>query len=1058
MAKWSEDLRKNRASQSPGCRESASLHGRRSIEVAFSDHQEAVRAHAMPSAKRRHEVFDPNKSDSDDVDFAPESSRPRKSAKKSRSSTKKTAPARSKSRKRSGYAGSDVSEDFDDDESEDSLANSTEGEEEVEMNPATGRRVRKASNKTVKYDEASGSEDDDLLEDHDDDEQEPQGELEEQEEAADTSHVTRKNTRKAPLSGDSEEPASPERPFKKIITLKYTPRSSRVTRAESVARSTRATSVGSVTAPTRRSTRAHTEEGDEPIALSNSGKHVIRASRSPEPIMTGRARTQRGSISTKKPFTTSTIKEEIHESSSYEEDKQLEQETIRVSIPGTVEDTVSVAAVDAHDATEDAMDEDEHVNASAEAEIEPVEGDVEIDEDDEDIVVTSRARGGRRASKVTSEHGSKAAVEERADETRESQNVGRQLRNRSSKKSGQEQSSDFEPVEDGSEEEISASDREGVNGGDSDSSQREHRRSKSKGKGRRTINSESDGDELDADELAEEAYELRASRSSKRRRPRTAGSGIEYAVKTRRERKQVDYSIKPLDQIYAEDEEVGHALASAESRPRAGRSTGSQRWQRVLHSTFGPFGGGTGPPAVAPGPWGDASADVDSDSSDEENMKHAPDTIQTPTTAKAKKADAMATGGTPANFGKIKSQKALADADPLGVDQNVDFTKVGGLQGHIDQLKEMVQMPLLYPELFLRFGVTPPRGVLFHGPPGTGKTLLARALAAQSSQNGQKITFYMRKGADALSKWVGEAERQLRLLFEEARKTQPSIIFFDEIDGLAPVRSSKQEQIHASIVSTLLALMDGMDGRGQVIVIGATNRPDNIDPALRRPGRFDREFYFPLPDIEGRKSIINIHTKDWGLDDDFKDQLARLTKGYGGADLRALCTESALNAMQRTYPQIYFSKEKLVVDPTTIKITAKDFMLSIKKIVASSERSTSSGAAPLPKNVEPLLQDSLTDLERLLDKLIPIRKKTTALEEAMFELDEDEDGGFGREALLQEFNKSRVFRPRLLICGRPGMGQAYIGAALLNHFEGLHVQSFDLPTLFNDPGRVRMAL
>ncbi|CRK22594.1 hypothetical protein BN1708_017964, partial [Verticillium longisporum] len=111
----------------------------------------------------------------------------------------------------------------------------------------------------------------------------------------------------------------------------------------------------------------------------------------------------------------------------------------------------------------------------------------------------------------------------------------------------------------------------------------------------------------------------------------------------------------------------------------------------------------------------------------------------------------------------------------------------------------------------------------------------------------------MRKGADALSKWVGEAEKQLRLLFEEARRTQPSIIFFDEIDGLAPVRSSKQEQIHASIVSTLLALMDGMDGRGQVIVIGATNRPDNIDPALRRPGRFDREFYFPLPDVEGRR-------------------------------------------------------------------------------------------------------------------------------------------------------------------------------------------------------------
>lgn len=224
----------------------------------------------------------------------------------------------------------------------------------------------------------------------------------------------------------------------------------------------------------------------------------------------------------------------------------------------------------------------------------------------------------------------------------------------------------------------------------------------------------------------------------------------------------------------------------------------------------------------------------------------------------------------------------------------------------IHQLKEMTLLPLLYPEVFQQFNVTPPRGVLFHGPPGTGKTLLARALAASCRSNGKKIcksspsaffpcslftAFFMRKGADALSKWVGEAERQLRLLFEEARSSQPSIIFFDEIDGLAPVRSSKQDQIHASIVSTLLALMDGMDGRGQVIVIGATNRPDAIDPALRRPGRFDREFYFPLPDLTARRRILGIMTKGWegweGLDGEDKlDGLAKMTKGYGGADLR----------------------------------------------------------------------------------------------------------------------------------------------------------------------------
>lgn len=224
----------------------------------------------------------------------------------------------------------------------------------------------------------------------------------------------------------------------------------------------------------------------------------------------------------------------------------------------------------------------------------------------------------------------------------------------------------------------------------------------------------------------------------------------------------------------------------------------------------------------------------------------------------------------------------------------------------------------------------------------------------------------MRKGADCLSKWVGEAERQLRLLFEEARAQQPSIIFFDEIDGLAPVRSSKQDQIHSSIVSTLLALMDGMDGRGQVVVIGATNRPDAVDPALRRPGRFDREFYFPLPDEKAREKILGILTKKWegwgsaptvgGSGSDGRElkvaerlkMMAKATKGYGGADLRvrvflmkffllksifdlqALCTEAALNAVQRRYPQIYRSQDRLLLKPDTIHVEPRDFMIAIK--------------------------------------------------------------------------------------------------------------------------------
>ena len=299
--------------------------------------------------------------------------------------------------------------------------------------------------------------------------------------------------------------------------------------------------------------------------------------------------------------------------------------------------------------------------------------------------------------------------------------------------------------------------------------------------------------------------------------------------------------------------------------------------------------------------------------------------------------------------------------------------------------------------------------------------------------------------------------------------------FTDADQGLAPVRSSKQEQIHASIVSTLLALMDGMDGRGQVIVIGATNRPDSIDPALRRPGRFDREFYFPLPNTEARRIIIDIHTKGWDppLTPIFKNEIAKATKGYSGADLRALCTEAALNAVQRRYPQIYKSNEKLQIRPETINVVAKDFMISVKNMVPSSERSASTGAAPLPEQIEPLLRDPLADIESLVAGILPQIKRLTALQEAEFE-DAEDDQGMAAERIQQgisrplplplqentnteswvEFERCRIFRPRLLIKGAPGMGQQYLAGALLNHFEGLLVQSFDLPTLLSDSTKV----
>ncbi|KAH8815666.1 hypothetical protein F5884DRAFT_696194 [Xylogone sp. PMI_703] len=1001
----------------------------------------------MPSGKRKLELFDPNKSDSNDEDFAPGEDRPRRSPKKSRSQTKKSGAKSSK--KRNKYRGSDISDDDGSDSLLDESFSEESEEEDVIMNEKTGRAVRKAAIKSVNYEEKS---DDSELG------------LDETEDSEDDVRTKRSKSKRAKDEKEHDDElqvgSAPKRP-RKMITLVTTPaKLARVTRAGSAAATRQRASVEPPpTQLPRRRTRAHTEEGDELVALSESGRHVIRSSKTPEPLPRG-GRSTRGAKGLKQP---SQIKEEIHESSPVPQDEQHDEQHDEAMIEATeLEEDEELAAQNPELEGEEAAGAEASEPAEEDAHVGDADDDDDDDDDDDEGPVARTTRRSTRADITES-------IVEQAEENTESQTGNRRLTRGNKNRKTVEQSSDFEPEpqEESGDEEMSSDASPSKKNDDSESSpgrgRRSRRSAKSKSTSRRREPSE-DEEELDPEELQEELEDLKSG--SRRRRNRD--SEILFMPKGRRERKPVDYSIKPLDQIYAADEDAEDAAPTPSRRARGGRGGASQPWERNLYTTFGPFGGAGGPAPVIGGPWGTGAAgNVDSDSSDEETMQRPSiggNVGMTPTSAmpagllpgigQTTNTDPItAITGTPANLGKVKSAKALADADPLGVDQNVDFSKVGGLEGHIDQLKEMVQMPLLYPELFMKFHVTPPRGVLFHGPPGTGKTLLARALAATVGTGGRKITFYMRKGADALSKWVGEAERQLRLLFEEARKTQPSIIFFDEIDGLAPVRSSKQEQIHASIVSTLLALMDGMDGRGQVIVIGATNRPDNIDPALRRPGRFDREFYFPLPDFAGRKSIINIHTRDWGIDEQFKDSLAHVTKGYGGADLRALCTEAALNAIQRTYPQIYSSNEKLVIDPEKIKITAKDFMLSVKKMIPSSERSTSSGASPLPKLIEPLLKDQLKSIERILDGLIPQKKKTTALQEAMYEQPDDDDYGFGRETLQQEFEKSRVFRPRLLICGEPGMGQAYIGGALLNHFEGLHVQNFDLPTIYSDSTR-----
>ncbi|KAI5956589.1 YTA7 [Candida jiufengensis] len=544
-----------------------------------------------------------------------------------------------------------------------------------------------------------------------------------------------------------------------------------------------------------------------------------------------------------------------------------------------------------------------------------------------------------------------------------------------------------------------------------------------------------------------------------------------------RQRTKVDYTIPPPinNELFTERPSTPTNIRGRRGRPAVSKPN---EFRKILYPTAGPFGGsdvislfGTNiPPGGIPLPGLTNTNNLtaigqnvsDSDTSEDEIAPMNGEATVSKKQPKVNKSNEgnLITGG---SDDKKKNKNNLSDTDPLGVDMNIDFSVVGGLDNYINQLKEMVALPLLYPELYQNFAITPPRGVLFHGPPGTGKTLMARALAASCSTSERKITFFMRKGADCLSKWVGEAERQLRLLFEEAKNQQPSIIFFDEIDGLAPVRSSKQEQIHASIVSTLLALMDGMDNRGQVIVIGATNRPDAIDPALRRPGRFDREFYFPLPDINSRKEILKIHTKKWTppLADAFVENLAELTKGYGGADLRALCTEAALNSIQRKYPQIYETNHKLAVHPEKVKVIAKDFMKALDKIVPSSARSTSSGSSPLPEHLKPLLESSYENIiTKLIDLIpnsvhVPGRQKLTALEEAKYidPTTKDADGGFAKQQLLKDLENSRVCRPQLLVSGNDGNGQQYLSAAVLNYLEGFQVQSLDLGTMFGDSTR-----
>ncbi|WP_435063864.1 CDC48 family AAA ATPase [Halobaculum sp. EA56] len=266
---------------------------------------------------------------------------------------------------------------------------------------------------------------------------------------------------------------------------------------------------------------------------------------------------------------------------------------------------------------------------------------------------------------------------------------------------------------------------------------------------------------------------------------------------------------------------------------------------------------------------------------------------------------------------------------------DVTYEDIGGLDDELEQVREMIELPMRHPELFKRLGIEPPKGVLLHGPPGTGKTLIAKAVANEIDAHFQTLS-----GPEIMSKYYGESEEQLREVFEEASENAPAIIFMDELDSIAPKREEASGDVERRVVAQLLSLMDGLEDRGEVVVIGATNRVDAIDPALRRGGRFDREIEVGVPDRDGRKEILQVHTRNMPLSDDIDiDEYAETTHGFVGADIESLAKEAGMNALRRIRPQIDLEEDEIDAEILeSIKITPTDMKEALKGIEPSALR------------------------------------------------------------------------------------------------------------------------
>ncbi|SHO46279.1 Cell division cycle protein 48 homolog AF_1297 [Nitrosotalea sinensis] len=285
---------------------------------------------------------------------------------------------------------------------------------------------------------------------------------------------------------------------------------------------------------------------------------------------------------------------------------------------------------------------------------------------------------------------------------------------------------------------------------------------------------------------------------------------------------------------------------------------------------------------------------------------------------------------------KIERSTSVTILSETSVDKKVrvTFEEIGGLKTQTKRMREIVELPLRHPEVFSRLNIEPHSGILLYGPPGCGKTLIAKVLASESEAN-----FYSINGPEIMNKYYGETEARLRDIFKEARENSPSVIFIDEIDAIAPKREEAYGDVEKRVVAQLLALMDGLNDRGNVIVLGATNRPDSVDPALRRPGRFDREIEISVPNADGRLEILQIHTRGMPLQDVDLKKLASELHGYTGADIKSLCREAAMKALRTFLPEIETETEKIAPEILQkMKITLQDFYDAMHEIVPTAMR------------------------------------------------------------------------------------------------------------------------